>query len=115
MSDATHPIGIRERLAGAVESLRARRDAKLSQYAKACFLAEDGKTPTIEGQRLLADLRDKAKLFSSSIVRTVGGAIDRDEMLRMEGRREIVLRLINLLELDPQGIARLVEVDDGRN
>jgi hypothetical protein len=98
----------------AVESLRARRDRELSRCAKACFLDKDGKTPTLEGQRLLADLRNNAVLFGSAIKRDRMGAIDRDELLRTEARREIVLRLINLLELDPMEVARFVEVDDGR-
>ncbi|HET8534950.1 MAG TPA: hypothetical protein VFL74_05310 [Sphingomicrobium sp.] len=115
MADNPHPPGFREKLAAAVESVRRRRDSMLSVHAKACFLDPGGKGLSFDGERLLADLRNKAKLFGSSITRDLQGRIDTEEMLRMEGRREIVLRLINLLELDPQEVARLVEVDDGRN
>jgi hypothetical protein len=110
-----HPGQSQGALARLVESLRWRRNAELSRCAKACFCdAEDPKVLTVEAERLLADLRDRADLFGSSIKRDQKGAIDPLEAVRMEGRREIVLRIINLLELDPQRAARFVEVDNGQ-
>jgi hypothetical protein len=103
-----------ERAIAIAESLRAVRDRKVRLCAQACFCEADGKTVTPDGERLLADLRKHAKLFGTSIARDVTGKIDRDDMLRIEGRREIVLRLINLLELDPLEVARFVEVDNGQ-
>lgn len=97
-----------------VESLKARRDRALSRCAKACFCDDTTGELTLEGQTLLADLRNQSKLFGTSIRRDRTGAIDQAEMLRFEGRREIVLRLINLLELGPMSAAQLVEVDDAR-
>ena len=97
-----------ERVADKLKLIRAR---KLSRCAKACFMDKDGAL-TLEGERLLADLRTHSGLFETIIRRDGSGAIDKDQLLRMEGRRELVLRLLNLLELDPLGIARLREVDD---
>jgi hypothetical protein len=88
---------------------RARRNAKLARAYKACFCGEDGKL-TLEGSQVIADLREQSKLFGSASRR--GGVIDKDQLLEIEGRRQVVLRLINVLELDPLGVARLMEVDD---
>lgn len=100
------------RLGKMVERLKFKRHAELARCAKACFLDENGK-PTLEGERILADLRKHSGLFASAVKRDRNGAIDKDELLRIEGRRELVLRLINLLELDPLEVARFVEVDNG--
>lgn len=83
---------------------------KLSRCYKACFCGEDGKL-TEDGERVLADLRTQAMLFDSAIRRDGAGAIDKDLLLKMEARRELVLRIINLLELDPLAVGKLVEVD----
>jgi hypothetical protein len=90
---------------------KERRGRKLQRCVKACFCDDNGKL-TFEGERVLADLRERSKLFGSAVRRDGRGVIDRDDLLRIEGRREIVLRLLNLLELDPLGVARLMEVDD---
>jgi hypothetical protein len=102
------------RLKRMVESLRWRRNALLARCAKACFMGEDGKTPTEEGERILAEIRKHANLFVSGIKRDRNGSIDKDELIRIEGRREIALWLFNLLELDPREVARFVEVDNGK-
>lgn len=98
----------------AVENIKRWRELELARCVKACFRDEEGNI-SLEGQRVIADLREKARLFESGIRRDGRGVIDHDDLVRIEGRREIVLRLINLLELDPMEIARFVEVDDGRN
>jgi hypothetical protein len=86
------------------------RGRKLQRCYKACFCDDKGKL-THEGERVLADLREQSRLFASGVKRR-GGEIDKDHLLELEGRRQIVLRVLNALELDPIGIARLVEVDD---
>lgn len=98
-------------IARAVATLADRRGRKLQRCYQACFCDAEGKL-THEGERVLADLRNQAKLFASGVRRTAAGAIDKDNLLELEGRRQIVLRVLNALELDPIGIARLVEVDD---
>jgi hypothetical protein len=95
----------------AVETIKRRREIKLARCYRGCFLDPAGAL-TIEGARVLADLRTAAKLFHSGIRRDGRGVIDRDELLRLEGRREIVLRMINLLDLDPLLVGKLAEVDD---
>lgn len=93
----------------ALSLAKARRARKLQRAYKACFCDAEGKL-TLEGSNVLADLREQARLFASASRR--GGTIDKDLLLEIEGRRQIVLRLINVLELDPLGVARLMEVDN---
>jgi hypothetical protein len=90
--------------------------AELSRCVKACFLDEKG-APTLEGERVIADLRRFARLGSHkdhSFLRDLRGAIDPLSMARIEGRREAVNRLIDFLELDPSAVRAFVEVDNGR-
>jgi hypothetical protein len=47
-------------------------------------------------------------------LRDLTGAIDPLSMARIEGRREVVNRLLDFLELDPAEARALVEVDNGR-
>jgi hypothetical protein len=93
------------------DALKARRARALSRAAKACFCDKDGRL-TREGEIVLADLRNLSQLFSSSVRRLPSAAIDKDYVLELEGRRQVVLRLLNLLELDPLGAAALREVED---
>jgi hypothetical protein len=96
-------------LARAVALAKERRGRKLQRCYRACFCDAEGKL-TVEGANVLADLREQSRLFASASRR--GGDIDKDQLLEIEGRRQIVLRVINALELDPLGVARLMEVDD---
>ncbi len=96
-----------------VEILQGRKAIELARCVKACFLDGEGGA-TLEGQRVIADIRKFAKMDEHSFLRDLTGKIDPISMARIEGRREIALRLINLLELDPAAIRRFVEVDDGR-
>lgn len=95
------------------QSIRNRRDRRLTRSAKACFCDPASGELTEEAAHLFVDLRQQAKLFGTSIG-SAAAPIDPLELARIEGRREIVLRLINFVQADPLRIARLVEVDDGR-
>jgi hypothetical protein len=108
-----HPKSLQERgrALGALTA-RARREARLSVAAKALYFEEDGKTLRPEARLLLADNLKTSELFGSAIKRDRDGRIMPEDVIRFEGRREIVLRLINLLELGPIEVARLVEVDN---
>lgn len=107
---------MRERAQKLVESIKRRRLINLARCAKACFLEADARTPTFEGERLLADLRGKARLDgkSHSFLRDMSGKIDPISMARIEGRREMFWHLVGLLKLDPATVQDFVEVDDGR-
>jgi hypothetical protein len=48
-------------------------------------------------------------------LRDLSGKIDPLSMARIEGRREVVNRLIDFLELEPSEVRALVEVDNGHN
>ncbi len=90
---------------------KRRKVAKLQRAYKACFCSESGEI-SAEGRLVLADLRERAMMFDTSIKRTIGGSIDKDLLLEIEGRRAIVLRVLNVLELDPLGVAAFSEVSD---
>lgn len=89
-----------------------------SRCAKACFLGPDAVTPTFEGARLLADLRNFARMGhrpnEHAFLRDLEGRIDPLSMARIEGRREVVDRLTRFLKLDPALVQDFVEVDDGK-
>jgi hypothetical protein len=98
-----------------VESIIRRRVIALARCVKACFLDENG-VATNEGERVIADLRKFAKLGSHkehAFLRDLTGAIDPLSMARIEGRREVVNRLIDFLELEPTTVRAFVEVDNG--
>lgn len=96
----------------AIDRIKQRKAANLQRCAKACFCDENGAL-TYEGGKVLADLRSLSGMFDNNVRRLASsGAIDKDLLLELEGRRQVVLRLLNLLELDPLGIAHLTEVDD---
>lgn len=99
---------IRDSLAAIAKQRRIRR---LQRAYKACFCDELGEL-TLEGRAVLADLRERAMMFDTSIKRTIGGSIDKDLLLEVEGRRAMLLRVLNVLELDPLGVAAMKEVDD---
>lgn len=75
-------------------------------FLRAMFLADDG-TPHLAGEHVLAELREFAlvgrPIFSS----------DPLIMARRLGRREVVERLINYLNLDEKAVQQLMELDDG--
>lgn len=49
-----------------------------------------------QGQRVLHDLMREHKMMHSTYTR------DKDEMIYMEGQRNVVLRILTLLEVDPE-------------
>jgi hypothetical protein len=71
------------------------------------FLAEDGQLHRA-GEILLADLRGFAFLDRPTIFDT-----DPLVMAYREGRRSVVVRMINYLNLDEEMVQRIMEVDDG--
>jgi hypothetical protein len=107
MSD--HPVSRQ------LEGLLRRHARELGRCVKACLVGEDGK-PTLEGATVLADLRKFAKLRShkdTAFLRDLTGRTDPLAMARIEGRREVVNRLLDFMELDPDAARALVEVDSG--
>lgn len=109
MSDVRHPI------AEQIERMFGRKAIALARCVKACFRDADDKETTLEGQRVIADLRKFAYLNGHkqhSFLRDLTGAIDPLSMARIEGRREVVNRLTDFLELDPEVVARFMEVDN---
>jgi hypothetical protein len=98
-----------------VMGLLRKRSIELARCVKGCFLDGNG-IATLEGERVVADLRKFAKLGTHkqhSFLRDLTGAIDPLSMARIEGRREVVNRLIDFLELEPSTVRAFVEVDNG--
>jgi hypothetical protein len=99
-----------------VRSILGRKAIELSRCVKACFTDGLG-VPTLEAQRVIADLRQFARLGRKQdlFLRDLSGKIDPLSMARIEGRREVVNRLIDFLELEPSEVRAFVEVDNGRD
>ena len=98
-----------ERAKQVAQNLARILDVKRARCFKGCFLGEDGET-TLEGNRVLADLRRFAMLGRHSFIRDAEGRLDPLSMARIEGRREVVNRILDHLRLDEQAIQNLVEV-----
>lgn len=62
---------------------------------------------TIEHQAVLADLRDFCRAATSTF------RIDPLDAARLQGRREVWLRIVQHLNLDEAKVQQLVEIDDG--
>lgn len=86
------------------EWLRARW---LGWLWRAMFLGPDG-GPHRAAEIVLADLRDYALLDRPTIFDT-----DPLVMAYREGRRSVVMRMINYLNLDEDAVRKVMEVDDG--
>jgi hypothetical protein len=82
------------------------RATRLSREFKGMFLGPDG-TPHVPGEHALADLRDFA-MVGQPIFST-----DPLIMARRLGRREVVERIFNYLNLDEGIVQKLMELDDG--
>lgn len=101
------------RVGDRIELAKRRLLLTVARAAKACFLGEDQR-PTLEGGKLLTYLRALAKLDRGYFQRDGQGRIDPLASARVEGRREVVLEIIKLLNLDPREIGTFVEVDNGQ-
>lgn len=101
-----------EKLRQVVDSLARRLLMRRSQIYKAIFLQGDGRTPTYEGNRALADLRKFAMMDRHAFLRDGNQSIDPLSMARIEGRREVVRRIEQHIQLDEAQIRELVEVKD---
>lgn len=93
------------------------RLVNMTRCVKACFTDDTTGEVTMEGRRVLADLRTFANLGSSklhSFRYDTTNRLDPLALARIEGRREVVNRLLDFLELDPNAIRQFVEVDNER-
>ena len=71
------------------------------------FRGENGDLRRV-GEHVLADLREFCFLENGTIFDT-----DPMTMARREGRREVGMRIINLLNLDEGTVQKLMRLDDG--
>ena len=80
-------------------------NARRARHYRALFLDEDGSI-SVHGQKVLADLNRFCRGNSSAF-----HADPRVHAL-LEGRREVLLRLLTFLKIDSATIAQFVEVID---
>lgn len=96
---------MQENLAARLRNILRRR----SHY-RACFLADDGKTPTAAGERVLMDLARFCGAYRSSAKRSpVTRTMDPIATAQAEGRREVWLRLQAMLSLPDKAIIDALE------
>lgn len=88
-----------------VEDMRRAWNARRAMHFRACFNGEDGKL-SIHGEKMLADL--------NRFCRGNASAFDPDPRIHalLEGRREVLLRILAFLNVDSAELARFVEVRD---
>jgi len=105
-------MGIREQAREKVEILARWLGIRRARCYKQCFLGEDGVKPSIEGERVLADLRQFARIGRASFPIAVDGNMRMDpiKLARIEGRREVVWRILEHINLDEAAIQTFVEV-----
>lgn len=105
-----------------VDNLKRLRALRLSRSFKDLFLRafvpkgwfwrwlftdETGTTTRIVGEHVLADLRDYCLVTRTTF------STDPLVSARMQGRREVALRIINFLNLDEETVRKLMEIDNG--
>ncbi len=97
--------GLDDLTARAVEGLRRAINARRAMHYRACFTGDDGKV-SLHGEKMLADL--------TRFCRGNASAFDPDPRIHalLEGRREVLLRILNFLNVDSAELARFVEVQD---
>lgn len=74
----------------------------------------EGDAVSIDGERVLADLREFARIGRASfpVATDAGGRMDPIKLARFEGRREVVWRILEHINLDEAAIQLFVEVSD---
>lgn len=89
----------------AVENMRRAINARRAMHYRACFTGDDGKV-SLHGEKMLADL--------NRFCRGNASTFDPDPRIHalIEGRREVLLRIIGFLNVDSAELARFVEVKD---
>lgn len=80
-------------------------NARRARHYRALFMDEDGDL-SIHGQKVLADLGRFCRANSSTF------HPDARTHALLEGRREVILRLLSFLKIDSATIAQFVEVID---
>lgn len=88
-----------------VDAIRTRLNARRAWHYRACFNGEDGQL-TLHGEKMLADLNRFCRGNQSTF--------DADARVHahLEGRREVLLRILTFLNVDSVELTRLVEVQD---
>lgn len=88
-----------------VDTVLMRRNAKRAFHYQAVFFGEDGEL-THHGAKVIADLRDFCRANKSTF--------DADPRVHalLEGRREVVLRIFDMLNIDSRDVRHIVEVKD---
>lgn len=92
-------------MARAFNSLVANINGTRSQHYKALFIDDDG-TPSVHGRKVLADLRKFCRGDQSTF------HTDPRVHALLEGRREVFLRILAMLNMPSEAANDFVEVSD---
>ena len=87
------------------ERVQRMLNSRRAHHYRETFLGPDG-TPHVHARKVLADLNRFCRVNAS--------AFDADPRIHalIEGRREVALRILTLLNIDSATIAQFVEVQD---
>jgi hypothetical protein len=90
----------------------AKRLSKQTGAYRRAFLGDDG-NPNIDGATILADLKKFCRADkSTTMVSPVSKTVDPLASAQAEGRREVWLRIVQMLYLDDRIIAALNDLED---
>ena len=96
--------GMEERAQSLVLNLLRRRAVTVSRHYKRLFMPTG--RPDRDAEIVLADLREFSGMRSS------GFSTDPLVMARNAGRREVMMRISDFLDLDESQVAKMMEVED---
>ncbi|MFN3991227.1 MAG: hypothetical protein ACK4IS_13325 [Erythrobacter sp.] len=94
-----------ERVQEVIDTLLMQRNAKRAFHYQAVFFGE-GKQLTPHAEKVIADLRDFCRANKTTF--------DADPRVHalLEGRREVILRIFDMLGIDSREVRHFVEVKD---
>lgn len=91
----------------------ARRVLRRRQAYRRKFLRDDGRALDVDAEVILADLAKFCRLHkSTAIYAPLRGVIDPIASARADGRREVILRILEHLHLDDRHLTNLREGAD---
>lgn len=97
-----------------VEMLARRLGLLRARCYKRVFYDETAERVSLDGEHVLADLRKFARIGEATFPVAIDGHMRMDpiKLARMEGRREVVWRILGHINLDEAAIQTFVEVSD---
>lgn len=107
---ASAPIDPRKLQQVAANAFRGILIRRARAWKALCFDKEGALKP--EAKRALSDIAKFSRARRSTFTRDLQGRADPIASARLEGRREVFLRIANYLGLDEGSVQKLVEIDE---